>query len=125
MTNYFANKFEVWFTPFYFVSAVVMGANQEIDSPYAIEKLFTAQTSIIFFAIVGGIILLFLLAYILAKPLFFKIAVKPFEYNKKVIFHNFARSRQRVKSYSYGDAFAPVLDKQYKGKELVSLRAKF
>ena len=121
----FANNFEVWLYPLYFVSAVTMGANQSIDSPTQIQNLFSSQNGLIFLAIVGGIALLLFLAYILAKPLFFKIAVKPFEYNKKIIFHNFSRTRAKVKSYSYGDAFVPVLDHEYKGKELLDLRVKF
>lgn len=121
----FANNYEVWFTPLYYVSALVMGANQSIDSPKQITSTFNPMSGLIFLAVFGGIVLLFLLSYLLAKPLFFKIAVKPFEYNKKIIFHNFSRTRTKVKSYSYGDAFAPVLDKEYKGKDLIALRMKF
>ena len=121
----FANNFETWFYPFYFISALVMGANQDIDTPLFIKGVFTSHTPIILGATLVGITLLFVIAYLVARPLFFKIAVKPFEYNKKVIFHNFARTRAKVKSYSYGDAFVPVLDKEYKGKELMSLRFKF
>lgn len=121
----FANNYEIWFTPLYYVSALVTGATQNIDSPKLIHSTFNGQTPIILGSVLGGLIILFVLAYLLAKPLFFKIAVKPFEYNKKIIFHNFSRTRARVKSYSYGDAFVPVLDKEYKGKDLLSLRIKF
>ena len=111
--------------PLYYVSALVMGAKQSIDSPRNIMTVFNSASPIILVAVIGTLVLLFVLAYLLAKPLFFKIAVKPFEYNKKVIFHNFSRTKLKVKSHSYGDAFVPVLDKEYKGKELLDLRSKF
>ena len=121
----FANQYEVWLSPLYYVSALVLGATQATDSPTMIKAVFSNQSGIILLIVLGSIIVLFLLSYYLAKPLFFKIAVKPFEYNKKVIFHNFSRTRSKVKSYSYGDAFVPVLNKEYKGKDLLSLRIKF
>ena len=121
----FANQYEVWFTPLYLVSALAMGAKQSIESPRGIPSLFNNQSGLILVGVVGSVFLLFLLSYLLAKPLFFKIAVKPFEYNKKVIFHNFSRTKTRVKSYSYGDAFVPVLDREYKGKDLLDLRYKY
>ena len=121
----FANDLEVWMKPIYYVSALVMGATQNIDSPRNIMSVFNSASPIILIAVIGTLALLFVLAYLLAKPLFFKIAVKPFEYNKKVIFHNFSRNKTRVKSYSYSDAFVPVLNKEYKGKDLLDLRNKF
>ena len=121
----FANNYEVWLAPFYYVSALVLGATQATDSPIAIRAVFSNQSGFILLGVLGAIVILFLIAYLAAKPLFFKIAVKPFEYNKKIIFHNFSRTRAKVKSYSYGDAFVPVLDKEYKGKDLLSLRSKF
>lgn len=121
----FANNYEVWLTPLYYVSALVLGATQATDSPIEIRAVFSSQSGFILLGVLGGIVVLFLIAYLAAKPLFFKIAVKPFEYNKKIIFHNFSRTRAKVKSYSYGDAFVPVLDKEYKGKDLLSLRLKF
>ena len=121
----FANKVEVWFYPLYFVSALVMGANQKMDTPLFIKGVFTAQTPIILVCVLAGITLLFLISYLVARPLFFKIAVKPFEYNKKIIFHNFARARNTIKSQSYGDAFVPIFDHEISNKELVDLRSRF
>ena len=120
----FANQYEVWFYPLYFVSALTMGATQSIDNPRAITGIVTPHSTLIFFAIVIGVAFLFFLSYLLAKPLFFKIAVKPFEYNKKVIFHNFSRTRAKVKS-SYEEAFVPLLDHEVKGREFLELRLTF
>ena len=119
----FANKFETYFYPFYFVSALTMGATQDVDSPKLITSVFSNQSGLMFVGVVGSVILLFLLAYFLAKPLFFKIAVKPFEYNKKIIFHNFSRSRLRMHELS--TIYVPIIDHELKGKELADLRIKF
>lgn len=121
----FANNFQTWFYPLYFVSALTIGCTPNMVSPREIHGVFSAQSGFYALGVFGSIIILLVLAYLIAKPLFFKIAVKPFEYNKKIIFHNFSRTRTKVKSYSYGDAFVPILDREYKGKELLDLRFKF
>ena len=121
----FANQYEVWFTPFYYLSALTMGATQAIDSPKFITSVFSSQSWYVLLIVLGSIALLFFLAYILAKPLFFKIAVKPFEYNKKVIFHNYSKQKSKIKTSVNEEAFAPVFDHKLTRKESFDLRIKF
>ena len=120
----FANQFEMWLYPLYCVSALTIGATVENDSPALISKVFTANSGFYLLGLIGSLAILLALAYLLAKPLFYKIAVKPFEYNKKIIFHNFARSKSKIKS-SYSDAFVPVDGYELNSRQLIELRIKF
>ena len=120
-----ANNYEIWFTPFYYLSALTIGATQAIDSPSLIHHVFSSQSWYVLLIVLGSITLLFFLAYVIAKPLFFKIAVKPFEYNKKVIFHNFSRAKSKIKSTKYEEALAPVLEGKLSRKDKYDLRFKF
>ena len=120
----FANQYEIWLYPLYLVSSLTIGSTQDIDNPDFINKVFTSNSGWIMLGLAGSLFVLLFLSYKLAKPLFYKIAVKPFEYNKKVIFHNFARSKTKVKS-SYSDAFVLVEGYDLNGKQLIELRIKF
>ena len=90
----FTVSFQNAMLPFYYLSMLVLGATKDNSSPYEITKTVNSQSGIILLVVVGIIIVLILLSYLIAKPLFFKIAAKPFEYNKKVILHNFAVSKK-------------------------------
>ena len=120
----FAMAFEKWFLPLQYVAMLITGAKRGAYSPSLIVSPFNSHTWIILLGTIGALAFLILLSYLIAKPLFFKIAAKPFEYNKKIIFHNFSETKSKFKS-AYGNAFVPVFDGALKKKQLVELRIKF
>lgn len=74
--RYFEEKFEI----FYLLAVLVSGRN--INMVYRIWTPFTLPA---FGIVVGLILVLFALSFLLARPLFFKMASKPFEYKKRTI----------------------------------------
>lgn len=111
----FTSNLQVWLAPLFFVSSLIIGCQYGETSPKALT-IFTSQTGIILLCVIGSIILLFLLAYLLAKPLFFRIAVKPFEYNKKIIFHNFKTGKEKENIYE--EALTPVFTEKLSRKQI-------
>lgn len=122
----FTSMFQRWLIPLFFVISMVTGCSLDSVTARGLT-VFTDNTWPIVGCVVGGIILLVALAYLFAKPLFFKMAAKPFEFNKKVIFHDYTVSKQKVRATYHQYAFAPVLEdsKKLTGKEKVELRIKF
>ena len=121
----FAMSFQKAMVPFYYLSMLMIGFEEGRTNPRMVANVFNGNTWWLFLVIFGSIVLLVLMSYWFAKPLFFKIAVKPFEYNKKIIFHNFSRSRSKIKS-QYGEAFVPVFSEgELNKKQLLELRTKF
>ncbi len=59
--------------------------------------LFFGNTFIIFAVLIGAIAVLFALAFLISRPLFFKMAAKPFEYRK--VTREFHRKNRKVNSF--------------------------
>ena len=110
----FAKKFEHWLPPTYWITSFTTGATFETVSAYKIH-LITPYTFVYFGIIFGAVVLFIVLAYLFAKPLFFKMAAKPFEFNKKVIFHNLNVSKSKAINTYHNFAFIPSM---YKGKKI-------
>lgn len=122
----FAQNLEHWLYPFFAITSLVTGANFDTIGGKGLP-IFTNQTGPILGILVGSILVLILLAYFFAKPLFFKMAAKPFEFNKKIIFHNYNEPKRKVREEYYKYAFVPqeALDKTYSKKEKAELSSKF
>lgn len=69
--------------------------------------IVNSRSPIIILVIFGIIIVSNVISYLLARPLFFKMATKPFEYRKKIIDHNYKINM--VKAELYSKAFRPML----------------
>lgn len=74
--RYFEEKFEI----FYLLAILVSGRN--VNMVYRVWTPFTLPA---FGVVLGAIAVLFALSFLLARPLFFKMASKPFEYKKRSI----------------------------------------
>ncbi|MBO7150824.1 MAG: hypothetical protein J6V82_03645 [Clostridia bacterium] len=74
--RYFEEKFEI----FYLLAILVSGRN--VNMTYRVWTPFTLPA---FGVVLGAIVVLFALSFLLARPLFFKMASKPFEYKKRSI----------------------------------------
>lgn len=122
----FAKNVEHWLLPFFMITSLVTGANFDTVGKKGLT-IFTNNTLPYLGILVGSILVLVLLSYLFAKPLFFKMAAKPFEFNKKIIFHNYNESKRRVKEEYYKYAFVPqeLLDKSLSKKETLELFSKF
>lgn len=112
----FALKFEHYLPPTYWITSFTTGATYSTNSAFKIT-LFTPHTFMYFGIVLGAVIIFIVAAYLFAKPLFFKMAAKPFEFNKKVILHNLNVSKTKAKSTYHGIAFIPS---DYKGKKLTA-----
>ena len=74
----FLNSFVNTFVPFAYLTELIVGTRVNLA-----PVLFTSQTLIILAGLIGCIAVILLLTYLLARPLFFKMASMPFEYKKK------------------------------------------
>lgn len=74
--RYFEDKFEV----FYLLAILVSG--RIVNSEYHVWTQFTLPA---FAVVLATIVVLFVLSFLLARPLFFKMASKPFEYKKHAV----------------------------------------
>ena len=57
-------------------------------------ELFSLTTLYVLLIVLASIVVLFLIAYLLARPLFFKMASKPFEYKKRIIKKNYINKKR-------------------------------
>ena len=122
----FAKNVEHWIAPTFMITSLAIGTNFETVNVTNL-KVFTSTTLPYFGSIFGSVVLLIAAAYLFAKPLFFKMAAKPFEFNKHVIFNDFSETRLHVKHNYEKTAFVPkeLLSKKLKGSERAKLIAKF
>ena len=122
----FAKNFEHWLLPTFLVTSLATGANFDTVNVTQM-KVFTSTTLPYFGIIFGSVVVMILAAYLFAKPLFFKMAAKPFEFNKRVIFHDYSESRLHVKNKYDKTAFVPtdLLTKKLTNSERAKLIAKF
>ncbi len=77
----FLTGFTKIFSPYYFVTIMIVGGTLAIST-----NIFSGQALIYFLLLLAFLLICLLLAYLLAKPLFFKMASKQFEFEKKSIF---------------------------------------
>ena len=104
----FSEKVEQFVGPLYFVPMLVMGYFGYVYSgnPHAL-RVVNGNTPLVLLGFIGVIIVLLALSYLLARPLFFKMATKPFEYQKKIINHNYKLNLEKADIYN--KAFRPKL----------------
>ncbi|MBE5737757.1 MAG: hypothetical protein E7348_05090 [Clostridiales bacterium] len=74
----FLHGFTSALVPYYWITKMIVGGTYAISG-----NLFAGNTLIYFLGLVAFIVVCFLIAYFLAKPLFFKMASKQFEFEKK------------------------------------------
>ncbi len=75
----FLRSFTNFFSPYYKLTLMIVGGTLSIAS-----KLFSQSTFITLLILVSVLILSILIAFLLARPLFFKMASKQFEFEKKI-----------------------------------------
>ena len=76
----FLTKFTEIFSPFYYITLMIVGGTLAIS-----KNIFSGNAFLYFLAVLAFLVVCIVVAYLLAKPLFFKMASKQFEYEKKVI----------------------------------------
>lgn len=76
----FLNAFKNALLPFYWLCLLAIGGTLRISS-----RLFWIDTLAYFGGALGVIAVFFVLAFLLARPLFFKMASKQFEYEKRTV----------------------------------------
>ena len=86
----FAENVEKFSGPLYFVPVLVLGyyGYEHSANPHAL-RIVNANTGLVLLGFIGVIAVLLVISYFLAKPLFFRMATKPFEYRKVLINHNY------------------------------------
>lgn len=104
----FTYRIEDYSGPLKYISALFLGYRGYIYTPSPRSLGIINVRSFIILAIVFAIVILSsVLSYLLARPLFFKMATKPFEYRKKIIDHNYKMNFKKEKLYER--AFRPEL----------------
>lgn len=58
--------------------------------------LFSLDTLIVFACLLGSVIVLFSISFVASRPLFFKMASKPFEYKKKIIRGQYKNKKRSI-----------------------------
>ncbi len=76
----FLVAFAKWTYPFYCIMCMIVGPVMGLPA-----KDFSINSGLLVLAVIAGIILITVLAFLIAKPVFFKMASTPFEYRKKLI----------------------------------------
>lgn len=106
----FTQKAEIVFTPFVYLSTMLLGykVGTAGNNPNLLT-IASGQSWAILGIVIAICLVLFFLSYLLAKPLFFSMASKPFEYKKILIKHNFKLPRNQSESL-YEQAIIPVYD---------------
>lgn len=84
-------------------------------SPYTMT-LFSQFTVVTLAIILSSIIAVGLIAFFLAKPMFFKMATKPFEFSKKKIAHDYKLSKQELES-QVGAYIFKIKNEQFRNDE--------
>ena len=103
----FATNVEKWVGPLVFIPCLIFGYyGADYSNPRTL-RLLNARTPLIVLGFLGIIVVCMVLSYFLARPLFFKMATKPFEYQKKIINHNYTINMQKADLYER--AFRPKL----------------
>ena len=103
-----AQDIETYVGPLVYIPGIFFGYRGYLfnSSPRSLS-IINSASPIILLVIFGIIIVANILSYLLARPLFFKMATKPFEYRKKLIDHNFKMNMSKEELHSR--AFRPML----------------
>ena len=89
--NDFANHFQTALYPLLFLSSLAVGYTGKGTSNPRFITLFNDQTGIILIALLAIIALLFLASFLLARPLYFRMASKSFEFEKAAVRHHYSK----------------------------------
>ena len=116
MITDFTKKVETIFKPFVYLSKMLIGYG--VNSTNNPRNLIIASgPSVgILFIVIAICLVLFGLSYLLAKPLFFSMASKPFEYKKVYISHNFKIARKNNTNL-FEQAIVPIHDHELNSHE--------
>lgn len=76
----FLTEFSNFFKPYYFLTKMIVGGTLRIGS-----KLFALDTLIIFAVFIAGLSAILGLSFLVAKPLFIKMASRQFEFEKAIV----------------------------------------
>lgn len=122
----FTQKCEHYVLPLFMLVAMTTGGGFDTVNVNDI-KLFTPTTFGYFGIVFGAIVVMILIAYFCAKPLFFTMAAKPFEFNKRIIIHDYKETRLRIRNTYESVAFVPeeLNDKELSSYERTKLISKF
>ena len=123
----FTQNAEKVLAPFVFLSTMILGYKSGgVNNPKFL-RFITMRSGLTTLAILGVCAILLVLSYLLAKPLFFSMASKPFEYKKIHISHNFRILRNKNEGL-YEQAIVPIYDHElskYEQQEEVKKLNKF
>ena len=104
----FTRSIEDYSGPLFYFPALIFGyMGYSVNQDPRTLKVIVPQTGIILLCFLGVIIVGLILGYLLAKPLFFKMATKPFEYKKVLIKHSYKIDLSKDEIYEV--AFRPML----------------
>lgn len=88
----FLNSFIVVMSPFTYLTQLVIGTYVGLK-----PVIFTAKTIPVLFCLIGIIVGFLTLAFLISRPLFFKMAAKPFEYKK--ITREITRKNRKIPAF--------------------------
>ncbi len=118
-----AELVEVYLGPLVYIPGVFFGyRGYKLNPSPGSLKIINSQSGIILAIIVGIIIAANIISYFIARPLFFKMASKPFEYQKQIIDHNYKMNM--AKAELYNRAFRPMLKYPISKKDKKGIIAK-
>ncbi len=104
----FTRTVEDYSGPLFYFALLIFGyMGYQINADPRSLNVVVPQTGIVLLCFVGVIVLGLVLGYLLAKPLFFKMATKPFEYQKILISHSYKIDLS--KDNIHEAAFRPML----------------
>ena len=113
--NNFTNLIEKIFIPIVYLSMLITGYDKGVS--LSSVKVFGPATLPILGCLIGFIIISILFIYFVCKPLFFKMASKPFEYAKKIISHDYKILEKEANNCFIGDYFVPDQPITFKNKK--------
>ena len=104
----FTKTLETYSGPLFYFPVLIFGYRgyQISSNPRSLDGI-APNTPLVLLCFIAIIIIGLVLSYLLARPLFFKMATKPFEYKKKLINHNFKVDLSKEDIYDV--AFRPKL----------------
>ncbi len=112
----FTQNAEVVLAPLVYLSTMILGYKSGgVNNPKFLTFI-TMRSGLTMLAILGICLVLLVLSYLLAKPLFFSMASKPFEYRKVHISHNFKISKNKTEDL-YEQAILPIYDHELSNSE--------
>ncbi len=103
--------------PLFYVPALVLGYRgyQTNSTNPKYLRIVTEETGAIIAVFIAIIVGCIVISYFVSRPLFFKMASKPFEYSKKYINHDYKLSKNDESIYNFG--FKPIIDENISKKD--------